>query len=122
MGKVFEVSHGFYFEGVCLSASVFVSSIKDGELEEGKMKAVRLKGKPILLLRVGDAVYGVSNVCPHEGCRFDGGILRGYILMCPCHGWKFDVRNGQYQEIPQVKLECYRCKTENGMIFVEIRR
>ena len=40
----------------------FVVSIKESELGEGKMKAVRLKGKPVLLLRVGGEVYGVSNV------------------------------------------------------------
>lgn len=84
------------------------------------MKAVRLKGKPVLLLRVGGEVYGVSNFCPHAGCKLQGGILTGYMLMCPCHGWKFDVRNGEYHEIPQVKLECYRCKVENGRIFVEM--
>jgi 3-phenylpropionate/trans-cinnamate dioxygenase ferredoxin subunit len=99
----------------------FVSSIKESELGEGHMKPVRIKGRPILLVRVGGEVFGVSNLCPHEGCSFEGGILTGYIVMCPCHGWKFDVRNGQYQEIPQVKLECYRCKTENGKILVEIK-
>jgi 3-phenylpropionate/trans-cinnamate dioxygenase ferredoxin subunit len=100
----------------------FVSSIKEGELGEGKMKAVRLKGKPILLLRVGGEIYGVSNSCPHESCSFQGGILTGYTLMCPCHGWKFDIRNGQYQEIPQVKLSCYPCKVENEKILVEIKK
>jgi len=100
--------------------SVFVSSIRGSELAEGKMAAVRLKGKPVLLLRVGGEVFGVSNVCPHEGCKLQGGVLSGYTLMCPCHGWKFDVRNGQYQEIPQVKLECFRCKEENGKVYVEV--
>jgi len=103
-----------------LSKTDFVPSLKDNELAEGKMKAVRLKGKPILLVRFGGEVYGVSNVCPHAGCSFQGGILTGYLVMCPCHGWKFDVRNGQYQEIPQVKLDSYRCKIENGKIYVEI--
>ena len=103
-----------------MSQTVFVPSIKEGELAEGKMRAIRLKGKPILLARVGGQVYAVSNLCPHAGCTFQGGVLAGYILMCPCHGWKFDVRNGQYLEIPQVKLECFRCKTENGKINVEM--
>ena len=103
----------------CLT-NIFVSSIREAELGEGKMKPVRLKGKPILLLKVGGEVYGVSNYCPHEGCSFQNGILTGYTLMCPCHGWKFDIRNGQYQEIPQVKLSCYHCKVENGQILVEI--
>jgi nitrite reductase/ring-hydroxylating ferredoxin subunit len=105
-----------------MSKSNFVSSIKVGELPEGHMRGVRVKGKPILLARVGGEVYAVSNLCPHVGCEFQGGILTGYIVMCPCHGWKFDIRNGQYQENPQTKLESYRCKTENGKICVEINK
>jgi nitrite reductase/ring-hydroxylating ferredoxin subunit len=100
----------------------FSKSINDSELAEGKMKGVRVKGKPILLTKVNGQVYAVSNLCPHAGCQLQGGILTGYVVMCPCHGWKFDVRNGQYQEIPQVKLESYPCKTENGKIFVEIQK
>ncbi len=100
----------------------FVSSIKESELKEGQMKAVRVKGRPILLVRQGGEVFGVSNFCPHEGCEFQGGILNGYVVMCPCHGWKFDVRNGQYQDNPQTALTCYRCKIENGKIYVEIKK
>lgn len=103
-------------------SSILVSSIKDAVLSEGKMKAVRLKGKPILLVRVGGEVFGVSNICPHEGCKLQGGILTGYVLMCPCHGWKFDIRTGQYLEIPLVKLVSYKCKVEKGRIQVEIQK
>ena len=70
--------------------------------------------------RVSGQVYAVSNLCPHEYCALQGGVLAGYVVMCPCHGWKFDLRNGQYQEIPQVKLECYNVKIEKGKILVEI--
>jgi 3-phenylpropionate/trans-cinnamate dioxygenase ferredoxin subunit len=41
--------------------------------------------------------------------------------MCPCHGWKFDLRNGQYLEIPEVTLATYHCNVQNGKIYVEIR-
>jgi 3-phenylpropionate/trans-cinnamate dioxygenase ferredoxin subunit len=98
----------------------FVSCLKDSELAEGKMKAVQVKGRPILLARVAGQVYAVSNRCPHMSCQLQGGILNSYIVMCPCHGWKFDVRNGQYQENPQTALTSYRCKSEQGKILVEI--
>ena len=98
----------------------FVSSIKESEIKEGKMKAVRIKGRSILLIRQGGQVFGVSNLCPHMGCSLEGGILRDYLVMCPCHGWKFDIRNGQYEEIKEVTLASYRCKIENGKIYVEI--
>ena len=99
----------------------FVPSIKERKLGEGKMKAVRIKGKPVLLAKVNGIVYATSNLCPHAGCTFEGGILTGYTVMCPCHGWKFDIRNGQYQENPQVKLQSYQCKTENGKLHIGIK-
>ena len=46
----------------------------------------------------------------------------GFVVMCPCHGWKFDVRKGQYLEIPQIKLESCRCKIEDGKVLVEIQK
>ena len=107
-------------DDVMTSKDSFVSSVKESDLSEGHMKAVRVKGRSILLVRQGGEIFGVSNRCPHQSCELQGGILTGYVVMCPCHGWKFDVRNGQYQEIPQVKLDSYRCKIENGKIMVEI--
>lgn len=99
-----------------------VSSIKENEIKEGKMKAVRIKGRSILLIRQGGQFFGVSNQCPHMGCSLEGGILKDYLVMCPCHGWKFDIRNGQYEEIKEVALASYRCKIENGKVYVEIER
>jgi nitrite reductase/ring-hydroxylating ferredoxin subunit len=105
-----------------MSKSNFVACLKESELQEGKMKAVRVKGNPILLAKVNNQVFGVSNNCPHMGCEFQGGILTGYVVMCPCHGWKFDLRNGQYQENPYTALTCYTCKVENGKVLVEIKK
>lgn len=58
-----------------MSKDNFVPSIKESEIKEGQMKAVRVKGRPILLVRQGGEVFGVSNRCPHMGCTFEGGIL-----------------------------------------------
>jgi nitrite reductase/ring-hydroxylating ferredoxin subunit len=96
--------------------TIFVSSLKDADLTEGKMHAVHVKGNPILLVKVNGQVYGVSNRCPHMGCELQSGLLSGYIVMCPCHGWKFDVRTGQYTENPLTALTSYRCKIENGKV------
>jgi nitrite reductase/ring-hydroxylating ferredoxin subunit len=105
-----------------MSQTDFVASIKDSELQEGKFRAVRIKGKPILLLRVGSQVFAVSNYCPHMGCALQGGNLSGYVLMCGCHGWKFDIRSGEHLDNPLTKLTCYPCKVENGKIFIEVKR
>ena len=99
----------------------FVPSIKENEIKDNTMKPVRIKGRPILLVRKGNQIFAVSNRCPHEGCTFEGGILRDYLVMCPCHGWKFDIRNGKYEENEAITIETYRCIIENGKVYVEIR-
>ena len=104
-----------------VSKDGFAQSIKETEVAEGHMKAVRVKGKPVLIARVGGQVYAVSNLCPHAGCQLQGGILNEYTVMCPCHGWKFDVRTGEYQENPTTKLTSYQCKIENGKIHVNMK-
>lgn len=98
----------------------FIYSIKESQLKGGQMLAVSVKGNSILLAKVEGQIFGVSNKCPHMGCQLQGGVLNGFIVMCPCHDWKFDVRNGQYLEIPEVTLTTYRCSVQNGKIYVEI--
>ena len=102
------------------SPDYFVPSIEESEIKEGKMKAVRIRGNAILLVRQGGQVFGVSNKCPHMGCSLESGILNDHVIMCPCHGWNFDVRNGSYLEIKGITLACYRSKIENGKVYVEI--
>ena len=103
-----------------MGEDLFVSCLKESEIKDGQMKAVRLKGKAILLIRKGEQIYGLSNYCPHMGCTFEKGILREYLVMCPCHGWKFDIRNGQYDENKGIALMSYSCKIQNGRIFVKL--
>ena len=98
----------------------FVPSIDETELKEGTMKMVTVSGKHILLARIGDEVYGISHICPCMKCDLAQGKLEGYIVICHCHGWKFDVRTGVYLRTKQKLLTTYRCKIENEKIHVEI--
>lgn len=98
----------------------FVSCVKENEIKDGQMKGIHVKGHTILLVRKGDEVYGLHNFCPHMGCSLERGILRENLVMCPCHGWKFDIRNGQYTENSAIKLATYPCKIENGRIYVKV--
>ena len=98
----------------------FFSSIKENEIKEGHVKPIYARGKPILLAKKSGQIFAVSNKCPHEGCSLERGILREYIIICPCHGWKFDVRSGKNQENNSNNLINYRTKIENGKIQIKI--
>ena len=97
--------------------SDYIPVIKADEIKEDSMKLVTVVGRSVLLVKHGDQVYGISNPCPHMGCSLAGGKLKEYIVTCPCHGWSFDIRNGQYQNNKAIKLMTYECKIEKGEVY-----
>lgn len=97
----------------------FVSVIKANELVEDTIKQVTVLGRNILLVKREGQVYALGSKCPHMGCDLTRGKLNENILVCPCHGWSFDVRNGEYQANKNIKLATYECKVENGEVFVK---
>jgi 3-phenylpropionate/trans-cinnamate dioxygenase ferredoxin component len=76
----------------------FVKFVKVAEITEiaaGEKKKVILDGKEILLANVEGTYYAISDKCPHMGGSLSEGILEDYIITCPRHGSKFDVRTGK---------------------------
>ena len=68
---------------------------KIGELEPGRMKAVSVSGREIMLARVGDRYYAADKRCPHMGGNLSLGRLEGTIVTCPRHGSQFDLTDGR---------------------------
>ncbi len=65
-----------------------------GDLKPGEMKMVPVRGKEILLARVGDVYYAANNRCPHMGGNLSQGTLQGTIVTCPRHSSQFDLKDG----------------------------
>jgi len=40
-------------------------------------------------------VYAVNDACPHDGGPLSSGFVEGSSLVCPRHGWEFDLSSGQ---------------------------
>ncbi len=57
--------------------------------------AVTAEGRRLLLgVTEGGLLFAVSDQCPHEGYPLRQGFLKGCVLTCAWHNWKFDVRSG----------------------------
>jgi 3-phenylpropionate/trans-cinnamate dioxygenase ferredoxin subunit len=97
----------------------FVPVLEEKELQEGSMKLVNVEGVPVLLVKVFGKVFAIDNRCPHMGCGFSGGSLDGYVIICPCHEWRFDLRTGEYEEEKEIKLTFYEWKIESGKICIK---
>ena len=55
---------------------------------------VKLEDKYIAVFKVNKKVYAINAVCPHAGAFLDMGYMHDHCVVCPMHGWDFDVRTG----------------------------
>lgn len=84
------------------------------------MHAVYPKGVAMLLVTRGDELYAVANRCAHMACPLAAGRLDGYVLECPCHDWRFDVRDGSLLEAPEIALQTFPVKVEGDDVFIAL--
>ncbi|MEI7481202.1 MAG: Rieske (2Fe-2S) protein [Elusimicrobiota bacterium] len=100
----------------------WVRVMEETALREQSMAAVSPKGLPVLLIRkTAGEIYALANQCAHIGCPLYRGSLEGYILQCPCHDWRFDIRTGIFADAPEIRLRVYEWKIAEGQIYIKIQ-
>ena len=92
----------------------------EAALREGDLLAVYPRGLGLLLAKVDGAVFAVANRCAHMACPLEAGEREGYLLTCPCHDWRFDVRTGAFVEAPEIAIPTYPTRLADGEVFVEL--
>jgi 3-phenylpropionate/trans-cinnamate dioxygenase ferredoxin subunit len=100
--------------------SSWVFAVEENKLEEDSLKLVNIDETPVLLVRKQGKVYAVNNRCAHMECPLSAGKLEGFIVKCPCHDWKFDIRTGEFIDAPEIKLPVYQAKMSKGKIYLKI--
>ncbi len=101
-----------------MSHYVKLSNVK--EISAGSGKAIEVEGTPIALFNVDGNFYAISNTCKHRGGPLGEGSLEGHEVMCPWHGWQYDVTTGECPSIPSASVNKYNLKIEGEEIFVEL--
>jgi len=89
------------------------------DLKDGVPMSVKVEGKEILLVRIGEIVYATRGKCPHYGAPLKKGLLNGCEISCPWHHARFNISNGKLEAPPALDdLRVYPTKVENGEIFI----
>lgn len=105
-----------------------------GELPPGAKAKVEAFGTEIALFNVDGALFAVANACPHHGgplChgRVSGTRLpgapyehrfgrEGRILVCPWHGWEFDLETGAAMFDENVRVRRFDVAVEGEEIVL----
>jgi nitrite reductase/ring-hydroxylating ferredoxin subunit len=98
----------------------FVKAAEKGEVEEGKGRVINIEGRVLALFRVKDEYFAIGNTCLHRGGPLGEGDLKGYVVTCPWHGWKYDVRTGSFAVIPPLRVRTFPVKQEGDSLLVDV--
>ena len=85
----------------------------------GSVRHVKIGKRDIALARVGDEFFALSNVCRHAFGPLGEGFLDGFALMCPWHGWRYDVRTGATDH-PNADVSVYPVTVRDGEVLVSV--
>ena len=99
--------------------SDFVTVAKTTEIAPGTVKVVRIDGVPIGVANVDGEYYAFADVCTHDDGPVAEGELDEYLIECPRHGARFDIRTGAVKLLPAVTpIPVYPLRIEGDEIQV----
>ncbi len=90
------------------------------ELPDGEGFLFRSGAYQIALFRAGAGVRALENECPHAGASLCSGFTDGKIVVCPWHGWEFDIESGKGISVAGIDVETFRVVIEDGIVKVEL--
>jgi len=99
----------------------FVRVCAQSELpQRGLVLEVSLEGRALCVANVHGAICVLDGTCPHEGGPLGEGTLENGRVVCPWHGYAFDVHTGESEDDPDVKAQVLEAKVENGELRVKV--
>ncbi len=99
----------------------FVKLAKVDDIPSGEALQVTADGETLALVRVGDEVFCVHDICTHEHAHLSEGFCEGHEIECPLHGSIFDVRTGEVKSLPATEaVKTFPVKLEDGEVHVDL--
>lgn len=76
--------------------------LKLSDLEENTPVKVELNGKDLCVVRQGDEVFAIDDICSHAEASLSEGDVTPGKIECWLHGAEFDLRSGEALTPPAI--------------------
>ena len=105
--------------------STMFETVRFSNLQDRKPFKVTVDGEDILLAKIDQEVFAVSDICTHSEVSLSEGDIEGCWIECWLHGSSFDLRTGAVSGPPAtVDLRTYKVSIEQDqsdpMIFISL--
>ena len=92
---------------------------KKDEVPPGTIREFQIDGKTFAVSNVDGKLYAINNLCLHRGGPLGQGELKGNVVTCPWHAWRFRLADGAWADNPRIKIGCYAVRVEGDTVQVQ---
>ncbi len=89
------------------------------DMRDGEARRVKVGKTALAVFRVDGEFFALSDVCRHAFAPLSEGWLDGHAVMCPWHGWRYDVRDGTTDH-PDADVRTYPVTVRDGEVLVTV--
>lgn len=90
------------------------------ELAEATPLRVVVDGRPVCLVRTGDVVHAVHDICTHAKASMADGFVDDGVIECPRHGATFRLSDGEALTPPATRpLPLFTVALRDGRVLVD---
>lgn len=78
------------------------AALEVGDVPEGELVKAKAGGQNLVLIRQGETIHALHDVCAHASCSLSTGKLVDGQVECPCHGSRYRITDGTVTRGPSV--------------------
>ena len=91
------------------------------EIAAGQGRLVESGGLSVAVFNAGEGrYYACGGSCPHEDGPLAEGWLEGESVVCPWHGFSFDLASGRCLVDPDLAIRVYAVRVTNDAVEVDL--
>jgi nitrite reductase (NADH) small subunit len=99
----------------------FIRVARTTDIPPGQGHLVESSAIPVAVFNAGQGrFYAVSAVCPHEDGPLADGWLEGGAVVCPWHGFDFDVTTGACRAADDLSVALYPTRVTDDVVEVDV--
>lgn len=104
-----------------MSGTDYQFAFEAAKLPDGGREVCEIGEELVLIVRIGEQFFCISDVCTHDGGPLSDGELCGYEIECPRHGARFDLRSGAALCMPATQpTRVHECLVEAGNVYIRL--
>ena len=99
----------------------FLAVAEVDEVGNGEKIFLEIDDFQIILFNIAGKHFAIGNLCSHDGEDLGEGDVEEHQVICPRHGARFDVSNGEAVALPAVEnIPAYPVRIEGQEILIGI--